>query len=94
MIASEIPFAALDAATANRNNVYAGMRAEQIATLAAEIAKTKSRLQYAEQQLNRIAYLARSDTATQQSLDQATNDVAAARADIQGRRSGQRPAVS
>jgi HlyD family secretion protein len=31
--------AALDAATADRNNVYAGVRAEQIAALAAEIAK-------------------------------------------------------
>src|ERR1700720_371473 len=31
--------AALDAATAGRNNVYAGVRAEEIAALAAEIAK-------------------------------------------------------
>jgi len=52
--------AALDAATANRNNVYAGVRAEQVATLAAEIAKAKSRLEYAEQQLSRTATLARS----------------------------------
>jgi len=63
--------AALDAATANRNNVYAGVRAEQIAALAAETAKAKSRLDYAEQQLNRTTTLARSDTATQQALDQA-----------------------
>ena len=34
--------AALDAATADRDNVYAGVRAEQIAALAAEIAKAKS----------------------------------------------------
>ena len=39
--------AALAAATADRNNVYAGVRAEQIASLAAEIAKAKSRLEYA-----------------------------------------------
>jgi HlyD family secretion protein len=52
--------AALAAATADRNNVYAGVRAEQIASLAAEIAKAKSRLQYAEQQLGRTATLARS----------------------------------
>src|SRR5438128_10515612 len=45
--------AALAAATADRNNVYAGVRAEQIASLAAEIAKAKSRLEYAEQQLSR-----------------------------------------
>jgi len=74
--------AALDAATANRNNVYAGVRAEQIAALAAETAKAKSRLEYAEQQLNRTTTLARSDTATQQALDQATNDAASARADV------------
>src|SRR5262245_27103126 len=37
--------AALAAATADRNNVYAGVRAEQIAALAAEIAKAKSRLE-------------------------------------------------
>ena len=74
--------AALAAATANRDNVYAGVRAEQIAALAAEIAKAKARSQYAEQQLSRTAYLARSDTATQQALDQTQNDAASARADV------------
>jgi HlyD family secretion protein len=74
--------ATLAAATADRNNVYAGVRAEQIASLAAEIAKAKSRLEYAEQQLSRTAYLARSDTASQQALDQAKKDVASARADV------------
>ena len=70
--------AALAAATADRNNVYAGVRAEQVASLAAEIAKAKSRLEYAEQQLSRTTYLARSETASQQALDQAQNDVASA----------------
>ena len=74
--------AALDAATANRNNVYAGVRAEQVASLAAEIAKAKSRLEYAEQQLTRTTYLTGRDAATQQALDQATNDAASARADV------------
>ena len=74
--------AALAAATADRNNVYAGVRAEQIASLAAEIAKAKSRLVYAEQQLTRTASLVQSNAATQQALDQAVNDVAAARADV------------
>jgi HlyD family secretion protein len=74
--------ATLAAVTADRNNVYAGVRAEQIASLAAEIAKAKSRLDYAQQQLTRTAYLARSDTASQQSLDQAEYEVASARADI------------
>jgi HlyD family secretion protein len=74
--------AALAAAVADRNNVYAGVRAEQIATLAAEIAKAKSRLAYAEQQLTRVSTLARGDNAPQQSLDQAENDAASARADV------------
>src|SRR5205085_3912805 len=67
---------------ANRDHVYAGVRAEEIAALAAEIAKAKSRLTYAQSQLDRAAYLARSDTATQQSLDQAQNDLASASADV------------
>jgi HlyD family secretion protein len=74
--------AALAAATADRDNVYAGVRAEEVAALAAETAKAKSRLAYAEQQLDRTAYLAKSDTASQQSLDQAENDAASARADV------------
>ena len=74
--------AALAAATASRDHVYAGVRAEEIAALAAEIAKAKSRLDYAEAQLARVAYLARGDIASQQTLDQAENDVAAARADV------------
>ena len=74
--------AALAAAVADRNNVYAGVRAEQITTLAAEIAKAKSRLAFAEQQLTRVSTLARGDNATQQNLDQAENDAASARADV------------
>jgi HlyD family secretion protein len=73
--------AALAAASANRDHVYAGVRDEEIAGLAAEIAKAKSRLQYAELQLNRTTYLARSDTASQQALDQAKNDATSAQAD-------------
>jgi HlyD family secretion protein len=74
--------AALAAAVADRDNVYAGVRAEQIATYAAEIAKAKSRLAFAEQQLTRVSTLARGDNAPQQSLDQAENDAASARADV------------
>jgi HlyD family secretion protein len=74
--------AALAAASASRDHVYAGVRAEEVAALASEIDKAKSRLAYAQSQLDRFAYLARSDTATQQTVDQATNDVASARADV------------
>jgi HlyD family secretion protein len=74
--------AALAAAAANRDHVYAGVRAEQVASLAAEIAKAKSKLDYAQAQLDRISYLARTDIASQQALDQAQNDAASARADV------------
>jgi HlyD family secretion protein len=74
--------AALNAASAQRDHVYAGVRAEEVAALAAAIAKAKSRLEYAQLQLTRTADLARSDTATQQALDQAENDAASARADV------------
>jgi len=74
--------AALAAATADRDHVYAGVRAEEIAARAAEISKAKSRLTYAEAQLARVAYLARGDIASQQTLDQAQNDAASARADV------------
>jgi HlyD family secretion protein len=74
--------AALDAATASRDHVYAGVRAEEIASLAAGIAKAKAKLDYAQAQLTRTATLARTSNATQQALDEAENDVAAARADV------------
>jgi HlyD family secretion protein len=74
--------AVLAAATADRDHVYAGVRDEEIASLAAEIAKAKSRLAYVEAQLTRTSTLARSDIASQQSLDQAKYDVASARADV------------
>jgi HlyD family secretion protein len=74
--------AGLDAAAANRDHVYAGVRAEEIASLAAVIAKAKANLEYAQAQLTRTATLARSNDASQQTLDQAENDVASAQADI------------
>jgi HlyD family secretion protein len=74
--------AALVAATAERDHVYAGVRDEELATLAAEIAKAKSRREYAEMQLARTSVLTRSDVTSRQALDEAENDVAAARADV------------
>jgi HlyD family secretion protein len=74
--------ATLDAAIASRDHVYAGVRAEQMASLAAEIAKAESRLAFAQAQLGRTAYLARGDIAAKQTLDQAESDEATARADI------------
>src|ERR1700679_1897837 len=74
--------AALASATANRDNVYAGVRREQVASLKAEIAKANARLEYAEAQLTRTSTLARQSFETQQALDQAENDAAGARADV------------
>jgi HlyD family secretion protein len=74
--------AALAAAQANRDHVYAGVRDEEIAGLAAETARAKARLQYADLQLNRTTILARGDNASQQALDQAKNDAASAQADV------------
>jgi HlyD family secretion protein len=74
--------AALDSATASRDHVYAGVRAEEIAALAAGIAKAKATLDYTQAQLVRTAALAHSNNAAQQALDQAENDVTAAGADV------------
>ena len=74
--------AALDAASAQRDNVYAGVRAEEVASLASAIDKAKSRLDYAQSELARKTQLVPVDAASQQDLDQAQNDFATARADL------------
>src|SRR5882757_4495873 len=74
--------AALASATASRNNVYAGVRREQVDSLKAAISKASARLDYVQAQLTRTSTLARQSFESQQSLDQAENDVASARADV------------
>jgi HlyD family secretion protein len=74
--------AALASAVANRNNVYAGVRQEQVDSLKAEIAKANARLEYVQLQLTRTDTLARQSFESQQTLDQAVNDAASARADV------------
>ena len=74
--------AALASATANRNNVYAGVRREQVDSLKAEIAKANARLEYVRAQLKRTSTLASQNFESQQALDQAENDAASARADV------------
>ena len=51
--------AALASITANRNNVYAGVRREQVDFLKAAIAKARARLDYVQAQLIRTSTLAR-----------------------------------
>ena len=74
--------AALASATANRDNVYAGVRREQVDSLKAAISKATARLEYVEAQLTRASTLARQAFESQQALDQAENDAAGARADV------------
>ena len=74
--------AELASAVANRNNVYAGVRREQVDSLKAEISKANSRSEYMEAQLKRISTLAGKSFAPQQALDEAENDDASARADV------------
>jgi HlyD family secretion protein len=74
--------AALASATASRNNVYAGIRREQVDSLKAAIAKASARLDYVQAQLTRTSTLARQSFESQQSLDQAENDAESARADV------------
>src|SRR6267154_2418389 len=74
--------AELASATANRNNVYIGVRREQVDSLKAAIAKASARLDYVQAQLTRTSTLARQSFESQQSLDQAENDAASARADV------------
>jgi HlyD family secretion protein len=74
--------AALASATASRNNVYAGVRREQVDSLKAATAKASARLDYVQAQLTRTSTLARQSFESQQSLDQAENDTESARADV------------
>jgi HlyD family secretion protein len=74
--------AALASALASRNNVYAGIRREQVDSLKAAIAKASARLDYVQAQLTRTSTLARQSFESQQALDQAENDAASARADV------------
>jgi HlyD family secretion protein len=74
--------AARDQASAQRDNVFAGVRAEEVASLASAIDKAKSRLDYAQSELARKAQLVPSNAASQQDLDQAQADAATARADV------------
>ena len=74
--------AALASTIANRNNVYAGIRREQIDSLKAAISKASARRDYVEAQLTRTSTLARQSFESQQALDQAEKEAASARADM------------
>ncbi len=86
--------AQLAAAKASRDHVYAGVRAEEVASLEAEIAKAKARLDFTQAQLTRTSTLAKTDDAAQQALDQAENDVANAGAGVADAEANYRAAVT
>jgi hypothetical protein len=71
-----------ESALADRNNVYAGVRNEEVAASRSEVGKAQSRLAYAEQQLGRFARLTRDNFASRQALNQTEMQVASARADV------------
>ena len=75
--------AALSAAVASRNRVYAGVREEEVAVLAAEIRKAQSRVAYAAAQRARASQLAQKDFAPQQALDEADMGLATGHADAE-----------
>jgi len=74
--------AVYQSAVANRNNVYAGVRYEEVAASASQIDKARSRLGYAEQQLARFTRLTQENFASKQALDQAQMQASTARADV------------
>jgi HlyD family secretion protein len=86
--------AAEASAVANRNNVYAGVRQEQVASLKAAIAKAGARLEYVQAMLTRTSTLASQSFESQQTLDSAVNDVASARADVEGAQANYDAAVA
>jgi HlyD family secretion protein len=86
--------AALASATANGNNVYAGVRREQVDSLKAAISKASARLEYVQAQLTRTSTLASQSFESQQALDQAENDAASARADVAEARANYDAAVA
>src|ERR1700739_2555875 len=86
--------AALASTVANRNNVYVGVRREQVDSLKDEIAKANARLEYVQAQLTRTSTLARQSFESQQALDQAENDAASARADVAGAQANSDAAVA
>ncbi len=75
--------AELGQARAQRDNVYAGIRQEEVDTLEREIETAKADLLYAEQQFARKSALAADGFASRQDLDEASAAVGTARARLE-----------
>ena len=74
--------ASLASADANRANVYAGVRQEEIDTAAQDVRIADANLALAQQQHERAAKLAAKDFVSKQQLDQATEALGSAEADF------------
>jgi multidrug resistance efflux pump len=74
--------AAWNAAKANRDNVYAGVRAEEVAILARSIETAEANLLLARQENDRAVALAARDYASRQQLDERTAQLAKTVADL------------
>jgi len=78
--------AAWAAAQADRDNVYAGVRAEEVAIMARSIETAKATLLLARQENNRAVALAAHDYASRQQLDERTAQLAKSAADLELKR--------
>ena len=74
--------AAWAAAQADRDNVYAGVRAEEVAILARSIETAEANLLFARQENDRAVALAARDYAGRQQLDESTAQLAKSVADL------------
>jgi multidrug resistance efflux pump len=74
--------AAWAAAKADRDNVYAGVRAEEVAILARSIETAEANLLFARQESDRAVALAARDFASRQQLDESTAQLAKSTADL------------
>src|SRR5262249_56900692 len=74
--------AALAAARAERDRVYSGMRAEEVAILAQSVQTAEASLVLARQEINRVSALAARDFASRQELDERTAALAKSEADL------------
>jgi HlyD family secretion protein len=79
--------AALKSAIADRANVYAGVRAEEVAILHRSVETAEANLRFAEQEDARTVALAARDFASRQQLDESNAALAKTRADLALKRS-------
>jgi HlyD family secretion protein len=75
--------AAAASAKAERDRVYAGLRAEQVASLYRNVETAQANLLLAEQEQTRAAALAARDFGSRQKLDESDASLAKARADLE-----------